>query len=75
MSVGFGLLGSGFMAHTYAECLAKHVSDGHLVLQSNNEGIAFVTSSPDSPIAKGVRRIADSLAAHLRERSPALVKR
>jgi MinD-like ATPase involved in chromosome partitioning or flagellar assembly len=51
------------------------VSDGHLVLQSNNEGIAFVTSSPDSPIAQGVRRIADSLAAHLRERSPALVKR
>ena len=31
MSVGFGLLGSGFMAHTYAECLAKHVPDGHLV--------------------------------------------
>jgi pilus assembly protein CpaE len=51
------------------------VSDGHLVLQSNNEGIAFVTSSPDSPIAQGVRRIAESLAAHLRERSPALVKR
>jgi predicted dehydrogenase len=31
MSVGFGLLGSGFMAHTYAESLAKHVADGHLV--------------------------------------------
>ncbi len=31
MSVGFGLLGSGFMAHTYAECLAKHVPDGRLV--------------------------------------------
>jgi len=31
MSVGFGLLGSGFMAHTYAESLAKHVPDGHLV--------------------------------------------
>ena len=31
MSVGFGLLGSGFMAHTYAQCLAKHVPDGHLV--------------------------------------------
>jgi pilus assembly protein CpaE len=50
------------------------VSDGHLVLQSNNEGSAFVTSSPDSPISQGVRRIAESLAAHLRERSPALVK-
>ena len=31
MSVGFGILGSGFMAHTYAQCLAKHVPDGHLV--------------------------------------------
>jgi predicted dehydrogenase len=31
MSVGFGLLGSGFMAHTYAECLARHVPDGRLV--------------------------------------------
>ena len=31
MSVGFGLLGSGFMAHTYAQCLSKHVQDGHLV--------------------------------------------
>ena len=50
------------------------VSDGRLVLQSNNQGIAFVSSSPDSPIAQGVRRIADSLAAHLRERTPALVK-
>jgi len=51
------------------------VSDGRLVLQSNNEGIAFVSSSPEAPIAQGVRRIADSLAAHLRERSPALVNR
>ena len=31
MSVGFGLLGSGFMAHTYAQSLARHVPDGHLV--------------------------------------------
>lgn len=31
MSVGVGLLGSGFMAHTYAECLAKHVPNAHLV--------------------------------------------
>jgi pilus assembly protein CpaE len=51
------------------------VSDGHLVLASNNEGIAFVTSSPDAPIAQGVRRIAASLASHLRERSPALARR
>ena len=51
------------------------VSDGHLVLSSNNEGIAFVSSSPESPIAQGVKRISDSLAAHLRERSPALARR
>jgi len=31
MTVGFGILGSGFMAHTYAQSLAKHVPDGHLV--------------------------------------------
>ncbi len=51
------------------------VSDGRLVLASNNEGIAFVSSSPESPIAQGVRRIADSLAAHQAERSPALARR
>jgi len=50
------------------------VSDGRLVLSSNNEGVAFVSSSPDSPIAEGVRRIAESLAAHQRERSPALAR-
>ena len=51
------------------------VSDGRLVLTSNNEGVAFVTAHPESPIAEGVRRIADSLAAHQRERSPALARR
>jgi pilus assembly protein CpaE len=51
------------------------VSDGRLVLGANNEGVAFVTSSPDAEISKGVRRIADALAAHLRERSPALARR
>lgn len=51
------------------------VSDGHLVLAANNEGNAFVASSPDSPIARGVQRIADSLASQLNERSPALARR
>ena len=51
------------------------VSDGLLVLAANNEGSAFVTSSPDSEISRGVLRIADSLASHLRERSPALARR
>jgi pilus assembly protein CpaE len=51
------------------------VSDGRLVLSSNNEGIAFVSSNPESPIAQGVLRVSDSLAAHLRGRTPALVNR
>jgi len=51
------------------------VSDGHLVLASNNDGVAFVTASPDSEITKGVMRIAESLSTHLRERSPALARR
>jgi len=51
------------------------VSDGRLVLSSNNEGIAFVASSPDAPISQGVLRIADSLAAHLKGRAPAMVNR
>jgi pilus assembly protein CpaE len=51
------------------------VSDGHLVQSANNEGLPFVTGSPDAPISQGVRRMADSLGAHLRERAPALARR
>jgi pilus assembly protein CpaE len=51
------------------------VSDGRLVLAANNEGVPFVTGSPDAPISQGVRLIADSLGAHLRERAPALARR
>ena len=51
------------------------VSDGRLVLGANNEGVAFVTSSPDAPISQGVRRIAESLVAHQAQRSPALARR
>jgi pilus assembly protein CpaE len=51
------------------------VSDGHLVVAANNEGVPFVSGSPDAPISKGVRGIADSLSAHLRQRSPALARR
>ncbi len=50
------------------------VSDGRLVLASNNDGAAFVAASPDAPISQGVKRIAESLAGHLRERSPALAR-
>jgi pilus assembly protein CpaE len=51
------------------------VSDGHLVVAANNEGVPFVSGSPDAPISKGVRLIADSLSAHLRQRAPALARR
>lgn len=50
------------------------VSDGQLVLNANNEGRAFVTSHPDMPISAGIRRIADAIAAHARERTPALAR-
>lgn len=51
------------------------VSDGRLVLASNNEGIAFVTSAPESRIAQDVNQIAAALAGHLAQRSPALARR
>jgi len=51
------------------------VSDGRLVLSSNNEGVAFITASPESPIAQGVRRIVESLTAHQEQRAPALARR
>lgn len=51
------------------------VSDGRLVIAANNEGVPFVTSSPDAPITKDLLRISDALAAHLAERSPALARR
>lgn len=37
------------------------VSDGRLVVQSNNEGVPFVLASPDSPISKDLVRIAGEL--------------
>jgi pilus assembly protein CpaE len=51
------------------------VSDGRLVVAANNEGVPFVSGSPDAPISQGVRRLADSLSSHLRERTPALARR
>jgi pilus assembly protein CpaE len=50
------------------------VSDGRLVVAANNEGVPFVTGSPDAPISQGIRLLAQSLSAHLRERLPALAR-
>ena len=52
MSVGFGLIGSGFMAHTYAQCLAQHVPDGHLV------AVAEGTRAPALAAEYGVDHVA-----------------
>ena len=52
------------------------VSDGRLVVAANNEGVPFVSGSPEAPISQGVKSLADSLSAFLRERaSPALARR
>jgi pilus assembly protein CpaE len=51
------------------------VSDGNLVLAANNEGVPFVTASPEAEISAGVRRIAESLVAHQAGRVPALAGR
>lgn len=51
------------------------VSDGRLVLAANNEGVPFVTSSPDAPISLGMRHVAEAMASLLRDRSPALARR
>ena len=46
------------------------VSDGKLVIAANNEGVPFVSASPDAQISKGIRSIAAALRAQ--RRSPAL---
>jgi pilus assembly protein CpaE len=51
------------------------VSDGRLVVAANNEGVPFVSGSPEAPISQGVRTIASSLSSHLRDRQPALARR
>jgi MinD-like ATPase involved in chromosome partitioning or flagellar assembly len=50
-------------------------SDGRTVLAANNEGVPFVTGSPEAPISHSLRKVAASLAAHLTERTPALARR
>jgi pilus assembly protein CpaE len=37
------------------------VSDGRLVVQSNNEGVPFVLANPDAPVSKDVMRVAGEL--------------
>ena len=70
----------GFAKSDVEEALGRSidyeiVSDGRLVLAANNEGVPFVTSSPDAPISVAVRSLAASFAEHLRERGPVLARR
>jgi pilus assembly protein CpaE len=51
------------------------VSDGRLVLTANNEGVPFVSSSPDAPISQGIRHIAGALIAVQSERGLAVAGR
>jgi MinD-like ATPase involved in chromosome partitioning or flagellar assembly len=34
------------------------VSDGRLVIQSNNEGVPFVLANPQAPVSQDVMRVA-----------------
>jgi Flp pilus assembly CpaE family ATPase len=62
------------------EVLGQHidfevVSDGRLVLAANNEGVPFVSASPDAQISKGIRSIAAALVARRRAPAAALAAR
>ncbi len=50
------------------------VSDGLLVVQSNNEGVPFILASPDAPISQDIMRIATEVSGG-RERAPAAARR
>ncbi len=39
------------------------VSDGMLVVQSNNEGVPFVLANPDAPVSRDLQRVAAELLA------------
>ncbi len=49
------------------------MSDGLLVVQSNNEGVPFVLANPDAPISKDIARLATELLGSVR--APAAVLR
>jgi len=70
----------GFSKADVEEALSRRidyevVSDGRLVIAANNEGVPFVLASPDAAISQGIRGIADSVSARLRDRAPALSRR
>ncbi len=48
------------------------VSDGLLVVQSNNEGVPFVLANPDAPISQDLARLASELLGSVRAPAAAL---
>ena len=69
MSVGFGLVGSGFMAHTYAESLAKHVPDGHLVAVAEGTRAPALAAEYGVPVEPDVPRAAGAATMSTRSSS------
>lgn len=60
MTIGFGIIGSGYMGRTYAACLTRHVPDGRLVAVTGG------TRAPSLAAEWGVAAVADvpALLAH-----------
>lgn len=55
--IGYGILGTGFMARTYAECLARHVESADLVaaaLGSGGSALADEFGVPIEPTAEAL---------------------
>ena len=50
MAVRFGILGSGFMAATYAQCLARHVPDGELTAVALGARAPALAAAHDVPV-------------------------
>ncbi len=48
------------------------MSDGRLVVQSNNEGVPFVLANPDAPVSQDLARLAAELLGSVRAPAPAL---
>ena len=48
------------------------MSDGRLVVQSNNEGVPFVLANPDAPISQDLARLASELLGSVRTPAAAL---
>ena len=56
--IGYGLLGSGFMALTYAECLARHVPNARLVAAALGSRAGALAAEYDVPIEPSAAALA-----------------